>query len=893
MTLAEDTILEKRYRIDRLLAHAGTRATYRGFDLNLKMPVLIKENSLDTTQKLNQFKQEALILTGLRHRALPWVIHHFSQANHQYLVLDFVDSQSVWDLIQEQGNPLPEKQALDTMVRICKAVSHLHQQSPPIIHNDITPHNIKFSGNQEPVLVGFGIAKQGESNIQIDPESARSGYVAPERFSGRTVTPVSDVYSLGATLYSLVTGLEPPNSLSNVKMKPPQSVTPTLNDLTVKAITQAMQPKPADRPPSVSVWLKELEYVLKSMTSTAPRPSPAWTPVASAQDTINLTAYQADHPNFWLVDPTGLGYILGPEPLLIGRSPDSDIVVDDSGVSLSHTYVRADGQTCLVMDIDTTNGTFLNNHRLGSGWYPLNPGDILVVGPTRFHLTNIQPVRMAPKRKKSQPPVAAAAERQAGASQTPASTPASTKENQGQRRLLGVIIALLFIMGVGIVAYFWLTATAPSEVNLPTPTTAAATTTEAAVAPDTTAESIAQLQSSPAEADQQPEEPTTSDEAVGAARQEPTAAITGTQTATASLAATATVTPTAIAGRPAASPTPTGPTPIPLEAATTVESLGTVEIIDIDINPQNPQEVYALVKGDGIYKSVSGGAGPWAKMGLDANGVAAFVIDPSNPARLYAPTWNAVLKSTDGGNSWTANSQGLQGNQTVNVLTINPADPDILYAGAGENLVVSTDGGQRWTSLGYGEGLGVGKLHSIVVDPFNPTTLYVAGLAGSIYKSTDGGNTFSQLPDNVGQGAYSLVAHPTQPDTLLTGVNSAEAAILKTENGRDFNTISAGLVFGGADSPYNALAISPSNPNVIYAGTGLEDNRLAKGLFKSRDGGQSWSSISGDLPRNPETGQPYYVKSITIHPTNPDIVFAATGNGLYQSRDGGQSWALR
>jgi hypothetical protein len=105
--------------------------------------------------------------------------------------------------------------------------------------------------------------------------------------------------------------------------------------------------------------------------------------------------------------------------------------------------------------------------------------------------------------------------------------------------------------------------------------------------------------------------------------------------------------------------------------------------------------------------------------------------------------------------------------------------------------------------------------------------------------------------------------------------------------------VSSGLVYGGADSPYNTIVYAPSNPNIVYAGSGDEENQLAKGIFKSTNGGAEWQQISDDLPRNPDTRQSYYVKSLAVHHTNPNIVFAATGGGLYQSVDGGSSWLLR
>jgi photosystem II stability/assembly factor-like uncharacterized protein len=314
----------------------------------------------------------------------------------------------------------------------------------------------------------------------------------------------------------------------------------------------------------------------------------------------------------------------------------------------------------------------------------------------------------------------------------------------------------------------------------------------------------------------------------------------------------------------------------------------------VDLNPKNPNEIYALIKADGIYKSVNGGEGPWARVELDADSVTSLLVDPTNPLRLFAPTWNAVLRSDDGGNSWKAFGDGLStANRVVSAVTVDPVSPNIIYAGIGTTLVVSTDGGSSWTSLGYGDGLQGGQLTQIVIDPANHDTVYIGGLFGSIYKSIDSARTFKQLPVNTGEGVFSLVAHPTQRDVYLAGVNAYDAGVIKTENGADFTSVSNGLVFGGADSAYCAIVFAPSNPNIVYLGSGYEDDRFAKGIFKSVDGGKSWQRISKGLSTNPATGQPHYVKSIIVHPTNPDVVLAATGGGLYKSTDGGENWVSK
>jgi photosystem II stability/assembly factor-like uncharacterized protein len=231
--------------------------------------------------------------------------------------------------------------------------------------------------------------------------------------------------------------------------------------------------------------------------------------------------------------------------------------------------------------------------------------------------------------------------------------------------------------------------------------------------------------------------------------------------------------------------------------------------------------------------------------------------------------------------------EGLVANRTVDVLAVDPKNPATLYAGIGETLVVSTDGGTSWSSSGYGNGLGVARFYELIIDPFNSDIIYVAGLAGSVYKSEDGGHNFAQMPFNTGRGVFGLAAHPAQNGVYLAGINSPEAGIIKTVNGWDFEPVSNGLIYGGADSAYSALVYAPSNPDIVYAGSGYENNENAKGIFKSIDGGDSWFRINSGISST------YYVKAMVVHPTNADIVFAATGGGLFKSVDGGANWILK
>lgn len=899
MTLSEDTILENRYRIDSLLADTAGGATYRGFDLTLKTPVVIKEKVLENAAAINHFKQEALHLSGLRHPALPLVMQNFSVADKQYLVMDYISGASLGEFIVQNGRPLPEDHALQSMIRVTHAVQYLHQQKPPIIHRDIKPHNIKFSPQGEALLLDFGVAKNASAASDL------AAYLSPEQRAGQSLSPAADLYSLGATLYTLVTGERPPEK-PNAPGFEPASAHSALNPKIAAAIAHALRLNPSERPASAAIWQKELEAALLTAQSFSPRaaaqpvPAPAGTGPAKMEP-----AQKTGSKRFWLVNPAGVGFAIESDPFIIGSGPEANIRLDDPSVAASHVRVRVERERCSIKDEQSELGTYLNEQRLGSVWYPLEPGDILVIGNTRFYLTSSKPAKTSPSK-----PVPVASPRvpeaATGASvETPAMAATPVAPTRKPALIVGVALLLIGLIAgsIFLVRSFSQTTPAATATVSSAPETGSLTTppTEPTAPPPAspTAPPVATTATEEVVAAALEDAPTDAPTATRPATASPTTApvqetvvITAAETVSPSLTLTPTTTATAPLSRPlTVTPTPNGPTPIPVQAEETISQIGAREVIDVDLNPANPQEVYALVKREGIYKSNTGGSGPWLKLPLDASGVTALALDPTNPARLYAPTWNAVLKSTDGGNSWQANTDGLNSNRTVDVVTIDPVEPSKLYAGVGETLVVSTDGGQRWQPAGTG--LGVSKIHSIVVDPFNHSTVYVGGLAGSVYKSEDGGATFIQLPSNIGQGAFGMAAHPNQPNVYLVGINSGDAGIVKTENGFEFETASQGLIYGGADSAYSAIAYAPSNPNIVYAGSGYENNLLAKGIFKSSNGGETWVQISSTLALNPDTRQPYYVKAIAVDPTDANTVFAATGGGLYQSSDGGVNWQLR
>ncbi len=159
MALQPGEILHNRYRIENIIAQGGMGSVYLARDLSLDIPVAVKENLGGTESYARQFRREGTVLAGLVHPNLPRVTDHFvSEAGSQYLVMDYIAGEDLREMIKRLG-PLPEDLVYRVGITICDALSYLHSLTPPILHRDIKPGNIKISPDGEIFLVDFGLVK--------------------------------------------------------------------------------------------------------------------------------------------------------------------------------------------------------------------------------------------------------------------------------------------------------------------------------------------------------------------------------------------------------------------------------------------------------------------------------------------------------------------------------------------------------------------------------------------------------------------------------------------------------------------------------------------------------------------------------------------------------------
>ncbi len=252
MSLENGTLLGGRYRIERVLGQGGMGAVYLAVDENLGMSVAVKENLNASPESERQFKREATLLATLRHPNLPRVTDHFVLSGQQYLVMDFVEGEDLRERLAN-GGPMPLADVLRWGAQICDALSYLHGRTPPVVHRDIKPGNIRLAPGDQAILVDFGIAKAtgGDARTTTAAIALTPGYAPPEQYGMGRTDGRSDLYALAATLYATLTGRTPPDSmerlLNNADLPRPEVFCPDLPQHVGDALMRGLALKPAER----------------------------------------------------------------------------------------------------------------------------------------------------------------------------------------------------------------------------------------------------------------------------------------------------------------------------------------------------------------------------------------------------------------------------------------------------------------------------------------------------------------------------------------------------------------------------------------------------------------------------------------------------------------------
>ncbi len=271
MTLERGYLLNKRYRIVEILGQGGMAAVYRAVDENLGVEVAVKENLFTTEEYARQFRREAVILANLRHPNLPRVTDHFVvEQQGQYLVMDYIEGEDLRQRMDRLG-PLPDQEVVILGVAICDALKYMHTRKPMVLHRDIKPGNVKITPSGHIFLVDFGLAKvvQGRQATTTGARAMTPGYSPPEQYGTARTDHRTDIYSLGATLYSALTDAIPEDGLARAMDQAVLTPLAKRNPKTMRrlatTIEKAMAVRPEDRYQSADDFQEDL---LESRSTT-------------------------------------------------------------------------------------------------------------------------------------------------------------------------------------------------------------------------------------------------------------------------------------------------------------------------------------------------------------------------------------------------------------------------------------------------------------------------------------------------------------------------------------------------------------------------------------------------------------------------------------------------
>lgn len=272
-------VLQSRYRIEKQIGQGGMGAVYVATDERFGSTVAIKETLCMDNNYRKAIEREARLLNSLKHHALPRVSDHFLEENGQFLVMEYIPGDDLFEMMEGRREPFPLDDILKWADQLLDALEFLHTQDMPVIHRDIKPQNLKLTSRGQIILLDFGLAKGNPTDAEHNT-AAKSifgysrNYASLEQIQGTGTDPRSDLYSLAATLYHLVTAVPPEDALTRAMsvlsrkadpLPPAHRVNPEVPKGVAAVLHKAMDLNAGERPESAASMREMLRDCDKSI----------------------------------------------------------------------------------------------------------------------------------------------------------------------------------------------------------------------------------------------------------------------------------------------------------------------------------------------------------------------------------------------------------------------------------------------------------------------------------------------------------------------------------------------------------------------------------------------------------------------------------------------------
>jgi serine/threonine protein kinase len=377
------------YRLVRLLGQGGFADVYLGEHIHLNTYAAIKVLRTQLAEdSVENFRAEARTLAHLKHPNIVQVLDFGVDGMTPYLVMEYAPNGTLRQR-HARGKQVPIDVVVKYVKQIASALQFAHNQK--LIHRDIKPENMLVGEQEQILLSDFGIAVMTASARAADPAQADANwnpagtvaYMAPEQIQGKTV-PASDQYALAIVVYEWLTGATPFNghymevAAQQISASPPSlcEKAPSLSPDVEQVVLTALNKDPQRRFGRIEAFAMALEQATQTESAAAPSPVSI---IIQPNKSSEVSAMEAS-----LVGPLGRT-TLGSTKITIGRAPDNTLVLNDPKASSHHAEIRPEGQYYSLVDLGSTNGTFVNEQQVYSGMLRmLQGGDVLRIGDTKF-----------------------------------------------------------------------------------------------------------------------------------------------------------------------------------------------------------------------------------------------------------------------------------------------------------------------------------------------------------------------------------------------------------------------------------------------------------------------------------------------------------------------------